>query len=364
MADTKLSNLTEVTTLSDTDEFYVNNGGTSKRFTKASLEADINPATAAKLATARTIALIGDVTGSTTFDGSANATITTSSGSSGGDAGIVEADATYTIGSGGDYTTISAALVALSKNRPKAPGYTATLNLLAGFILEENVSVSYMDLSWIKIIGADAKTMIDSSVSGAAFHAINATLPRIEQTFEADTAGTPSYGVRLENQSTAYLVGGFRKCESGVYATEMSRCECSSCDFSGSTSTALFASGASTINADGSILDDSATGVYAVGGSTVNIEDASVDSCTSYAVLAYSATVMAKSATIGTTTLDSIIANYGAYVAAAYTNVSSPSTKYSYLVLHGAIIDMSSASGDTDTNVTINTVSSSGLIIG
>jgi len=38
MADTKLSALTEATTVGDADEFYVNDSGTSKRITKANLE--------------------------------------------------------------------------------------------------------------------------------------------------------------------------------------------------------------------------------------------------------------------------------------------------------------------------------------
>lgn len=42
MADTKLSALTETQTLTDTDEFYINDGGTSKRITKQYLDDNID----------------------------------------------------------------------------------------------------------------------------------------------------------------------------------------------------------------------------------------------------------------------------------------------------------------------------------
>lgn len=54
-----------------TTTFKINNVATAKACTG-------NAATATKLATARTIALTGEVTGSGTFDGSANVSIATS----------------------------------------------------------------------------------------------------------------------------------------------------------------------------------------------------------------------------------------------------------------------------------------------
>ncbi len=41
MANSKVSDLTETTTITDADEFWINDGGTSKRITKANLEGDL-----------------------------------------------------------------------------------------------------------------------------------------------------------------------------------------------------------------------------------------------------------------------------------------------------------------------------------
>lgn len=67
-----------------TTTFKINNVATAKACTGNAATADTakactgNAATATKLATARTIALTGEVTGSGTFDGSANVSIATS----------------------------------------------------------------------------------------------------------------------------------------------------------------------------------------------------------------------------------------------------------------------------------------------
>ena len=63
MADTKLSDLTEVTSLADTDEFYVNDAGVSKRITKASVVTNVVTADAMATAIAATTAKTSPVDG-------------------------------------------------------------------------------------------------------------------------------------------------------------------------------------------------------------------------------------------------------------------------------------------------------------
>lgn len=67
-----------------------------------------------------------------------------------------------TVGSGGDYASINAALEALTAYKLvyKATPITATITLLSGFEMQEQVAVAGLDLGWIKITGQDAETII------------------------------------------------------------------------------------------------------------------------------------------------------------------------------------------------------------
>lgn len=85
------------------------------------------------------------------------------------DAAVEHDDATtltVTVGSGGDYSTINAALTAL---RAKVRGYTnggraTTISLLTGFTMSEQVICDHgVDLSWITITSVDAEVPIARS---------------------------------------------------------------------------------------------------------------------------------------------------------------------------------------------------------
>jgi len=60
---------------------------------------------------------------------------------------------TVTVGSGGDYATINFALEALSRTVPayKNGGFTAKIEILAGYEETENIEIVGIDLSWIEI---------------------------------------------------------------------------------------------------------------------------------------------------------------------------------------------------------------------
>ena len=75
------------------------------------------------------------------------------------------ANMTVTVGAGGDYPTINAALEYLSKLQPvyDFAGITATINLLTGFTMAEQVLVRGLDLGWITITGVDAETTITNT---------------------------------------------------------------------------------------------------------------------------------------------------------------------------------------------------------
>ena len=76
-----------------------------------------------------------------------------------------DADVTVTVGSGGDYTSISSAIAVLTQQFPTytAAGVQAEIQLLAGFVMEEQLTVYSVNLSWIRITGVDATTTFDVS---------------------------------------------------------------------------------------------------------------------------------------------------------------------------------------------------------
>lgn len=79
--------------------------------------------------------------------------------------GVAEKQAsniTVNVGAGQTYTTINQALEYLSGFYPlyKKSGIKATINLKAGFVMNEQVLVSGINLGWITIVGEDAETII------------------------------------------------------------------------------------------------------------------------------------------------------------------------------------------------------------
>ena len=181
------------------------------------------------------------------------------------------ADITVTVGSGGDYATINAALAALVKRKPlyDNSGITATINLLAGFVMAEQVLVYGLDLGWITIVGADTETVIthtalttDFTASDYGFNAYPAfgvsrggVLPRVGQLFRFNLSGVggSKHGVMAigAGSSADVLVGcGVKDAGTyGIYANQGSTINAESANASGAGNYGIFASQGSTINA-------------------------------------------------------------------------------------------------------------------
>jgi hypothetical protein len=133
---------------------------------------------------------------------------------------------TLTVGTGGDYTTINAALEDLSSRSPvhKATQEVPTLQLLTGFVMDEQVLVDGVDLGWIEITSVDATVTITGSSmdtdtipvdGGSARYAFGAdnggTLPNINTLFTVDGTGSAlkRHGIVLIRGSRAYVGSGF-----------------------------------------------------------------------------------------------------------------------------------------------------------
>ncbi|MGW6120442.1 hypothetical protein ACWFRF_15475 [Nocardia sp. NPDC055165] len=78
-------------------------------------------------------------------------------------------DITVTVGSSGDYATVKAAIAALSrlKGTYTDNGFAATINLLSGFTMAEQVFVRSLDLSWITITSEDAEVPVNPTFISA-----------------------------------------------------------------------------------------------------------------------------------------------------------------------------------------------------
>jgi hypothetical protein len=110
-------------------------------------------------------------------------------------------DRTVTVGSGEDYPTINEALEDLSKVYAsyKNGGFTATIELKTGYIINESIGVFGVDLSWITIISVDS--VVEAKPDGLTleekqrglFYADNGKMPNIEINLEITTSTMSFY---------------------------------------------------------------------------------------------------------------------------------------------------------------------------
>jgi len=205
------------------------------------------------------------------------------------------ANMTVTVGTGGDYPTINAALEYLSKLQPvyASAGITATINLLTGFTMAEQVLVRGLDLGWITITAADAETTITNTALTTDFTTADygfdsypvfgvskgGVLPRIDQLFRFDVANTYSnkHGIMaIGAGSSADVMAGEGvndAGERGIYAIRGSTINANAADASGAGTYGIVASRGSTINADAADASGAGShGILANEGSNINAD--------------------------------------------------------------------------------------------
>ncbi|MDF3606565.1 hypothetical protein PE067_10675 [Paracoccus sp. DMF-8] len=109
------------------------------------------------------------------------------------------ADVEVTVGAGGQYASINEALAELSRRRPafRSGGFTATIRLLSGYVMREQVIVSGVSLGWIEIVSDEPEVLIDraylTEMAGERYPAFAAmmggVLPRISALFSMMATG-------------------------------------------------------------------------------------------------------------------------------------------------------------------------------
>jgi len=114
----------------------------------------------------------------------------------------LESNIVVTVGTEGDFSTINEALMYLVRTyQPmyRNSGVTATVRLLSGFVMNEQVLVRGLDLGWVTIIGDDEETTVNQTALvtnlteeyGIANYPVfgvskGGTLPKISQSFRLD----------------------------------------------------------------------------------------------------------------------------------------------------------------------------------
>ena len=179
-------------------------------------------------------------------------------------------DQTINVGDGQTYTTINQALEYLSGFYPmyKKEGVTATINLKAGFVMDEQVLVSGIDLGWITIVGEDAETIITHTALTTAF---NGNYPA----FGVDKGGTsPVIGqlFRFNVERVGESKHGLMTFGAGSSANVLP-----GKGFIGAGDYGICAVQSSTINANGADCSNAGSiGIYIVNGAIVNAQSAIV----------------------------------------------------------------------------------------
>jgi hypothetical protein len=244
---------------------------------------------------------------------------------------LLTGDQTFSVGSGGNFTTISSALSFLSKFKPthKLDGVNVTLNLLAGYIMAEQITCDAANYGWINIIGADSETVIDHSgfivVIGGVYPAFTAIhggmLPVISQMFRfsggassniggvyvrgagskisvtssAGIADAGGNGITILNGATATLThSDFSGAGSyGLYAAQNANVDAPYTNVTGCGGSAIYASENCNLNVSSSTATNSGNiGLYATKNCMVNAISINVSGATNEGIYADSASII------------------------------------------------------------------------
>jgi len=262
----------------------------------------------------------------------------------------VQSDITVTVGTGGDYPTINAALEYLSKLQPvyASAGITATINLLTGFVMAEQVLVRGLDMGWVTITGVDAETTITNTALTADFTTADygfdsypafgvskgGVLPRIDQLFRFDVAnvGGNKHGIiAVGAGSSADVLAGAGVNDAGtygIYASNGSTINAYSANASGAGDIGIYASNGSTINAYSANASGAGDiGIYAFRSSTINAEEADASGAGTSGISAYNgSTINANRADASGAGTRGIYANIGSTINANRADASGAGT--------------------------------------
>lgn len=204
---------------------------------------------------------------------------------------------TVTVGAGGDYASISAALVALGRKHKAFAngGFTATVRLLAGFTLTEQLKFENVDLGFITLISDDAEVPVPSenipSGQGTFYAVGRAVLPKIGCFFRyvatGDIRATPALrGFDILHGSTIYFTG-----VAAGFGDDPTNKKCNRLLHVAHGSTAIGTSGLS-------LKDGNDIGLRAANASLVSVPNVRITDCSNNGIATSGAIVQAANAII------------------------------------------------------------------
>ncbi|MDQ7775158.1 MAG: hypothetical protein Q4615_04210 [Paracoccus aminovorans] len=275
------------------------------------------------------------------------------------DAMAAKADSVVTVGPGGQYANLNAALAALSEKRPvyKTGGISTRVQLLTGYVMAEQVLLIGVNLGWVEIVSVDAEVLIDRTALvtnfGGTYPAFGVgaggVLPRIAVLFTMNGTGDGASRCGLHAAATGSATiaagGGFKSCAAD----------------------ALRADTASQVSADSTVLTGAGScGVRLVGGARVSVQNANISNAGDTGIDAGNGgTVNAQGANCAGANVRGMRATRGASINAAgatarRNGAAGADTTTDLVVEQGGIIVASAALGGT--SVTANQVAAAGII--
>ena len=276
---------------------------------------------------------------------------------------ILENNITVNVGTGQQFTTINQALEYLTKTYYpiyKKNGITATINLKTGFVMQEQVLVSGIDLGWITITGEDAETIITHTALTTAF---NGEYPA----FGVDKGGTSPIIGQLFRFNVEKVDGsrhGLMASGAGSSANVLS-----GKGFIGAGANGIYAIAGSTVSASGANCSNAgANGVYAGGGSTVNAGGANCSNAVNTAIYANTGSrVNANGANCSNAGANGVYASSGSTINIEGTMIRNQTTGTSRVYVRGGstinALNIDSSGGTvTVFSQAVNTLTSNGII--
>lgn len=233
---------------------------------------------------------------------------------------VLASNLTVTVGSGGDFAQIPAAMQYLSKFKTQyaATPIRKTINLLSGFVMTEQVIVDGLDFSDTTIIAVDATTTIDRSTivwpatnaNRAAFMAVNGgKCPIIKCQFNMNTAshaGNDSiHGLMAIGAGSCINLIGNAGVTSALWSGAFA-------DFGGQIIGNTESSGSVSQNFSGAGY----SGIYAGNNSSIALMNANISGCGSYGAISYGGQIYAYGANAGSAGTYGFSVNSGAIIRA------------------------------------------------
>jgi hypothetical protein len=301
---------------------------------------------------------------------------------------------TVTVGTTGDYASITEALAYLSTLTPvhTIPEVVVEIELQAGFVMNEQVLVRGIDLGWIKITGVDERTVCATSALVEDFTLVDygtstkplfgvskgGVLPQISQMFKLDTVNNSNtVGVVVAGNSTSVISSGCGVTSAGIglYAMVSSVVYADRSVFDLAVEASFMASSNSTIYANNVIVDNSSQdlklgtafdlsggsvieatrafvkqvnrGCTIYSGSTINIGFAQFEKSYSF-IEGYGCTVFASSVKV--TEIDSTAVILWGLAMANFYDSTFQGISGNVLYINGSIINADKMICDTDSS--------------